>query len=283
MKIALIPPIPELGKYETEGIHLMLAHLLSDKDYVKYYAEMHKRGEYLILDNSAHEFGKGNPIEDLFDLCMEVGADEVVVPDVLFDRRGTIQGAKKTLAYLRTPAGVRHWVKAGQPALMFVPQGNSRKDWKDCYTQLLYLWSSHLQNAGWDEDLPVVFGVSKDYDYVRGGISSLVGEIKASKMQFKNLRVHCLGWPADLWSIARVAREHPWVRSTDSAKPFVYAWNEVLLEPGGAVPTYPHREKEYFTTALTDVQHSIAVRNVEVYQATARDEIMESAILPVSE
>lgn len=255
----------------------MLAHLLENTEYAAYYAQRHSEGEYLILDNSAHEHGKGNPMDVLLDLATSVGADEVVVPDVLFDRRGTLQGARKALEYLRTSTGRDHYFEAGTPTLMFVPQGTSRKDWRDCMAQLANMWGAHLASTGQSYNSKVVFGVSKDYDYVRGGISSLVTEIDmVRKKMFPLTQVHCLGWPADLWSIAQVAREHPWVRSTDSAKPFVYAANEILLEPGGDVPKYPHREVDYFSTELSDLQARIAERNVEVYLATARDVLMQS-------
>lgn len=267
MKIALIPPIPELWNFPSTGVHLLLSHLLEDERYVEYYKERRRQGDYLILDNSAHEFGKGNDAEQLLKQASALRAQEVVCPDILFDANGTVESTRTMLRYIEKHKEV--WEEAGEPRLMIVPQGGNRTEWVKCLNNLLQAWESTL-----DEGVPLgdpVIGVSKDYDiFVKGGITTLIREYLGNNHEMTGT-VHCLGWPSNLWSLSRVQYECPWVRSTDSAKPFVYARAGILLEPGGAVPDYPHRGEHYFQATLNYQQHEIASRNIRVFDAAANN------------
>lgn len=264
MKIALIPPAPELRCFPSTGIHLLLSHLLEDERFLSYYQERRELGDYLILDNSAHEFGVGTKAEQLLKQATQLQAQEVVCPDVLFDANGTVEATRQMLKYLeKHPTS---YTKAGEPRLMVVPQGQDRTQWVKCLNNLLRAWDSTREEIDIGE--PVI-GVSKDYDvFVKGGITTLVYKY------LQGYEVHCLGWPSDLWSLARVQQECPWVRSTDSAKPFVYARHHVLLEPGGRVPAYPRRPKNYFDIELNRQQREIAARNIRVFDAAATDALI---------
>ena len=68
-------------------------------------------------------------------------------------------------------------------------------------------------------------------------------------------------WSNNLWSTALIAGRYPWIRSTDSAKPFVFAKNYIRLEPGGPIPSYPRRDPEYFHAPLRQSQWEIAMFN----------------------
>lgn len=270
MKTALIPPIPHLGQFATGGIHLLLSHLVKAyPEYERHYSERATAGDYLILDNSAHEFGVGNGMAELMAQARALGAEEVVVPDVLFDWRATVESAKAAVSWLNSTPGKKAWELAGRPRLMYVPQGDGRSQWARCLQKLMF---AHQDLDG--EHGPPVIGISKDYYNLRGSLAGLIDEFVREWYEFERADVHCLGWPTSLWDLADVARDHPWVRSTDSAKPFVYAKAGILLEPGGKVPQYPRRDKRYFDDPLTDNSLEVAVRNAQVFEAAARDELV---------
>lgn len=271
MQIGLIPPIPELDRIPQTGFHLLLTHLLHDPDYRDFYKERKDDGDYLLLDNSAHEFGASQDHEELLWNANEVGAQEVILPDVLFDRRGTLERTKRMLKWLCDPGGWRVYQECGMPRFMLVPQGNVRSDWVQCLEQLLVIWDTYTYRFQSPIEEPVL-GISKDYDEWRGGLTYLIGHYVAPLRVVRDFDVHCLGWPRNLWSLAHVHRHFPWVRSTDSAKPFVYAKSGILLEPGGSIPEYPRRDVDYFTEPLEDWEK--AVRNVLVFQAAASDELV---------
>lgn len=271
----MIPPVPELERYAVGhgSIHLLLSHLTAIPGYTEFYADRSEAGDYLILDNSAHEHGKGNSMATLLEEAHALGAHEVVVPDVLFDASGTVESARQALSWLRSEEGVEDYKCARSPRLMLVPQGNTATEWSWCLNSLLtvyeqlYLGSSRLNHS------PPVIGISKDYYNWKGGLSSLITKYVLPHREdgHRNLDVHCLGWPNDLWCLASVTRQHSWVRSTDSAKPFVYAKNRILLEPGGKIPEYPRRDPNYFMEELTLKQRDVAQRNAEVFRAAAAD------------
>jgi hypothetical protein len=270
VKVALIPPIPDLFRQPKTGIHLILSHLLEDDRYYLFYKTRRAFGDYLILDNSAHELGASQAHSLLLEQAASLRAQEVVLPDVLFDRRGTVERTKRMLKWLQTDEGASAYAGAWTPALMLVPQGSDRPEWTLCLKGLLQAWDLYAPKTA-----RMVIGLSKDYDNWRGGLYQLIEQnilpLRKEKRQFD---VHCLGWSNNLWSLAAIARDFPWVRSTDSAKPFVFAKQRILLEPGGPCPKYPRRDAQYFEESLPKLEWEIARRNILVYQAAASNELI---------
>lgn len=274
MKVALIPPVPDLGRYDSD-IHLLLSHLVDKRPYFEFYKRRRRAGDYLILDNSAHEHGSGNAVHQLLFQAMILRVNEVVCSDVLFDAKGTAEKTEAMLQYIASDRGWDTYVAAGSPRLMLVPQGRNEREISQCLHRLLYLWEVHMARLA---TTPPVIGISKDYDdTVDGGIASLIVKYCAPARVRYWADVHCLGWPSNLWSLAEVCRQAPWVRSTDSAKPFVYARAGVRLEPGGEVPTYPHRTDDYFEKPLGR-STIIAKANVEVFKAAATNCLIENLV-----
>jgi hypothetical protein len=276
VRFGLIPPIPDLHRIPRTGLHLVLSHQFNDPTYEAYYRLRRHAGDYLILDNGAHELGAGQEPKDLLLKAASIQAQEVVLPDVLFDRRGTVHRSKRMLKWLTTYDGWATYVNAGMPRFMFVPQGTNMAEWATCLKHLFQAWDLFTSRMPEAIEDPVV-GISKDYDTWRGGLKYLIERYVAPWRSNQPFDVHCLGWPSNLWTLAEVCRTFPWIRSTDSAKPFVYAKAGILLEPGGKVPKYPRRDPEYFNEPLTFRQWNIALRNVEVFRATATDMLIPSA------
>jgi hypothetical protein len=272
MKTALIPPVPDLTHHATTDIHLLLSHLTHYPGYLDFYRKRGRQGDYLILDNSAHEHGHGNRAQELLFQAMVVGAHEVVCSDVLFDAHGTAQASEAMMRYISSDYGWESYMTAGSPRLMLVPQGKTEREVEQCLHRLIFLWTVHMERLSTH---PPVIGISKDYDdeIMDGGIAGFIAKYCEPIRNRLNIDVHCLGWPKNLWSLSEVHRQAPWVRSVDSAKPFVYARAGIRLEPGGDVPTYPHRTPDYFNTALGRCTN-IAQVNVEVFQAAASNELI---------
>lgn len=270
MQVGLIPPIAHLKTAEGTGFHLVLAHLLSDPRYFTFYKERRDEGDYLVLDNGAHELGAARDHIALLRDSATLRSQELVLPDVLFDRRGTIERTRRMLRWLNTKEGIRMYGIAGYPKLMFVPQGKDRAEWAVCFNELLGVIDKY-----WQPEMGIpVLGISKDYDEMRGGLPYLIGHyIEPLREEFE-FETHCLGWPRNLWSLAKTAQNFPWIRSTDSARPYVYARKGILLEPGGVVPTYPKRGSDYFDSRLTFPLLDIAKRNSEVFMATANNDLI---------
>tara|TARA_R110000868_G_scaffold192839_1_gene437420 strand:+ start:172 stop:981 length:810 start_codon:yes stop_codon:yes gene_type:complete len=84
IKYGYIAPI----KYQhlipkSADFHLILAHLLDNREYVDFYKEKIKRGDTVILDNSAFEFKRALSAEEIFGFIERSGIEPtyVVAPD----------------------------------------------------------------------------------------------------------------------------------------------------------------------------------------------------------
>lgn len=71
---------------ESADFHLILAHLLDDKDYVDFYKKKIERGDTVILDNSAFEFKRALSADEIFGFIERSGIEPtyVVAPDYPF-------------------------------------------------------------------------------------------------------------------------------------------------------------------------------------------------------
>ena len=273
MKAAMIPPIPHLDQFGHGPFHLLLSHLLVDDTYREHYKRERQGGAYLVLDNSAHENGHGDDPLSLLMAGFYLDAQEIVVPDVLEDCEGTIEAC---LAAHET------WFESGteildtySPAFMYVPQGKDEEEWAICLDSLVKIHGYCSRKYSLRRDL--VVGVSKDYDVWDGGLFRLLHE---HIMPLRNdlaqsgvkVQVHMLGWMRNLWNLQIIARAFPWIRSTDSAKPFVYAISQHNLTDYAVnreVPVYPKRKDRYFQTRMNPTQQAISRTNAWIFEQAA--------------
>jgi hypothetical protein len=203
--------------------------------------------------------------------AMEIYAQEVVVPDVLFDCEGTIEaclGAHETW-YESHYSGMQDL----DPSLMYVPQGKNVDEWYECFISLVRIHNFCAKRHNLRRDF--VLGLSKDYEVWPGGLKELIERyILPVKKELSNrgvrMHLHMLGWGRDLWKLNEIARDHPWIRSTDSAKPFVYASAGIKLKPPH-VPEYPKRPRAYFS--LKELDEKVCTHNVRMFVRAAKGEL----------
>ena len=274
MRTALIPPITHLHEYGHGSFHLLLAHLLKKPTYKKHYRGQRKLGAYLVLDNSAHEMGKGQDPDSLIKLGFELDAQEIVVPDVLDNAEATVEACLEAHESWFESSGMVEIMKVYDPAFMYVPQGKTEEDWIECLDSLFRIHYFCSRKYSLRRDM--VLGISKDYDGWDGGLPKLLREYVTPRRDELitaggRIHVHMLGWPRDLLTLQKVAEEFPWIRSTDSAKPFVYALQDLdlLINPRHK---YPGRDKNYFTQTLSPEQKLYADHNIGVFESCARGE-----------
>ena len=106
---------------ESADFHLILAHLLDDKEYVDFYKAKIKRGDTVILDNSAFEFKRALSADEIFGFIERSGIEPtyVVAPDYPYqDWKVTWES---TLAFIEE-------VKGKPYKVMAVPQ-SLKGDW----------------------------------------------------------------------------------------------------------------------------------------------------------
>ena len=262
MKVGFIPPIQHLREYGLGygNFALLLSDLMNEfPEYTKYYRTNRiANGTFLCLDNSAHEKGTGNDPEILWAQAYLCGANELVAPDCLDNYPETVR---------RSLAAAESWSRNSNPLLesiMYVPQGKDLLEWYHCLIDLIQIHETYLPT------LKLTIGLSKDYEVWTGGLLHIIDEYLSTLRRQHNFAVHLLGWGRDLWALRRIGSIHPWIRSTDSAKPFVYALGDILLDPISDPPRYPGRPSDYFHRSFGDTQSPIAQQNANTFILTAQ-------------
>ena len=250
MKAAIISPTPLLEKYATlsDNYHLVLSDVARrDSTYLQFYRKCSDRGDFVILDNSAHELGVGDMNHDFFDIARDIRASEIALPDRLFFGDDTVElsTAVAMTAHQELP-GVR---------LMGVPQGRTPLEWLYCLNGLLRLGIDTV-------------GISKDYEVWNGGLAELVKLVPESS----EIDIHLLGWGRQLGDLYDLANSGLKIRGVDSAKPLSYAIHGIRLpsDPQHICPTYPRRPYDFFK--ISEVDELTATMNCYVFKAWARGE-----------
>lgn len=256
MKVALIPPIPDLERFQSASrVHLALAHLAEEPDYCRFYAIRRTLGDYVILDNGACENEGPLDMQQLISIANRCRANELVLPDVQFSKDDTLWHLGKALGWLKVQ-GESSWRYAGSPRFMFVPQGENPEDWYDCY----YVGRKILDR--FRVDRPII-AVAKQYEQFEGGRLALVQRLR----EVGEPEVHLLGWAPPWESLLSIARFEPWVRSVDSAKPFNYAHHGVELRIHKVVERIP-RPADYFHVPTRNL--GLAHHNIEQFKLAAK-------------
>ena len=266
IKTAIIAPIQLLSTYSSpeipgEGYHLLLSNLFGSPMYVQYYTDRKTDGDYIILDNSAHELGHGENLSEMLKKIDRVGPNEVVVPDRLFFGDDTVRNAETFIPNFR-----RHFGTGIK--LMGVPQGRTPGEWEACARDLLALGVDTI-------------GISKDYEVWGGGLVTRLHAIRVYAQTFGlKVPVHMLGWGRELQQISEFGDyqigfgdEHTgaWIRGMDSAKPLVYAAAGIALSMSLSmpVPDYPSRMPNFFGLGNHEINPDLALQNIAVMRAWA--------------
>lgn len=262
MKVGLIPPIAHLNEFGQGEFHLILSHLLDTQpEYRNHYRDQASQGAFLLLDNSAHELGIGQDPEILLGQADDVGASEIACPDALFNADLTIE---MTTRALRLYKKEESFLDDRGIRLMIVPQAESIWEWGQCLKSLMKVHQHHFPGT------PFTVGVSKDYEKWPGGVPNLIARFVDPARDIFEFDVHLLGWGRHLHVLSALSARFPWIRSTDSAKPFVYAYKDLWLTLTSESPTYPTRPANYFDLVLSEEQLLIAKNNVRIFHRRAR-------------
>lgn len=273
MRLALICPIPDLELFAVRSrIHLVLPEYLTDKVYFNFYKHRREIGDYLILDNGAHEHDGPLPMSDLVMWANELRANEIVLPDVQRDTKATVRATRAALDWLDVSRPA--FEEAGSPVMMIVPQGKTMQEWTSCRWAMLKAVHEFMGGRKY----PVI-GIAKHHeDLIIGGVRRLVADTCS---WHSRASIHMLGWPRDLNSIAFTELDYPMIRSIDTARPLVFAKEQMspasehLPDPNSR--KYPSRDSEFFTDAIPGQDRGLAYRNIAWFAQRAGDTDMINA------
>jgi hypothetical protein len=236
MQAALISPISLLGHTEIPSTqyHLVLPHLLSRP---KYRQHFRKAEGFKILDNGVAE-GVHTHAELLFDLAEVVGADEIVVPDVMMHADATINHADRFQSHI-TPQ------REATYSFMGVCQGNSLDEILECADALHRL--GYINTFGIPRCYGNAFGVA-----ARGLVYKYLWEAYGDSHEY-----HFLGCTKHMNEL-ELLKNYPEVRGIDSSLPFVLAMEGLNFQD----EEYVDRQPAYFDRHFSDGQRRHAATNV---------------------
>lgn len=250
MEFYVISPVSNLEPMKLGDRIFALAHLwVQFPEYREFIKARKEEGYWITLDNSAAE--RALVTEDiLIDICHELMPDEVIAPDVLFDKQATIENAKSFKVRM-DQEGLSDKID-----FFFCPQGKTKQDWLDAYMWAIYQDWIHcigfskiaIPNAWlpeWKDDQGIKEARHMAYDY-----------LEANRALLKP--IHCLG-QGDPTEFAYY--NHPMMRSTDSVYPVWAAINgqDFRKDHTTRTPT-PHKLLEEYD--MKDVDMKLIETNV---------------------
>lgn len=233
MKLALIPPIPHLTWVDRFIYHMVIAPVAwENSGYAQYYR---KAKGFKILDNGAFE-GDMLSMKQIHQIARTIGANEIVLPDVLGDDVGTL-------------ALVTESLKSADEQFSYaaVVQGS---DYEACMRLVAY-YNVHPQIS--------TIMIPKHLGSIDQGIrTKLAG--------FAHKPVHLLGainnYTEEVMDIPYELRVK--IRGIDTSLPFVLASYFKRLKAGIDFSDLP-RQKAYFSKQLTGEQLDLASSNIDTY------------------
>ena len=206
-RLALIPPLSLVSRYggPINGTYMLLPQLFGNKEYDAFAARIAVPGAHVIMDNGAYEAEDTFTCPELFNLCWQHNVNELVIPDVLGDKEGTLG---KLYHFAGSTVRLRHKYKM---KYMLVTQGETVAECLSCVTEALEM-TNFITTVGIPKHL--VKTVNENARVV------LAGRIAA---RYPFLEIHFLGsapsWPDEIAFTKNV-------RSMDTSMPFVFAWHE---------------------------------------------------------
>ena len=206
---AIIPPVGDgLRILERVGLgyHLVLAQeLLRNKEYREYYRILGRLGHFIICDNGAAEH-ETPPFEEVVKVAKYIGASEIVMPDVVLDKQGTLDALLQSRVLDLVPPRMR----------FIVPQGRTAEEWRQCHIVMHRELDSRYATIGLSKYHHVPYGPGG-----RAQLLSLLPQwIRA------NTNIHILGIATSdpFEEVAQLsAAAAASIRGIDTAAPIAYA------------------------------------------------------------
>ncbi len=207
MKLAAIGNVHEQRHIRRLGLgyHMALGQrLIQDGEYYKVIQEYIHKGHFVIVDNGAAEPPEERiSFTSIAHAAMEMGADEIVLPDVIGDHVETVKGSLDPDVLSIIPQHKR----------FVVPQGTGWSNWERCLLQLVEVAN------------PATIGVAKWLEVWSGGRVKAL-ELIGKHNLHNRCHIHLLGIHSQ--PFAEVMACHLYfngIRGIDTATPFAYAQN----------------------------------------------------------
>lgn len=262
MKFYAIPPNNHLDVMEFGDRFFCLAHhFLEDSNYRDFFLNLRERSPsvFITLDNSAAEHSLVTE-NDLLHVVSKLKPDEVVAPDVLFDK-------DKTTANLKSFTEKLYKHNLQQTTSIFgCPQGATKEEWFDCYLTMIH--NPFVKCVGLSKiTVPKCWNNAEGDTKIAESRNQCIQELSDMSLLLKPL--HLLGMGEHTEFDFYLQRKTPCIRSSDSCYAVLAAINGIDFEQGDTrrIPT----TNEYFRYSMSFSQKSLAKKNIEYLKTKYKD------------
>ena len=241
---------------ESADFHLILAHLLDNKEYVDFYKQKIQRGDTVILDNSAFEFKRALSAEEIFKFIEDSGIEPtyVVAPDYPYEHWEVT--LESTLDFIER-------VRDSGFKVMAVPQSEEGdwKGWVECYKNMAY--NDEISVIGMSIlGIPNAFCSLTGTDDIAFNRIFATNYIIAEGIAHQDKWHHYLGLGGGPREIL-IQRQLGLMDSNDSSSPFWHGYLGIELDnslwglKGGKSPIPVNFEAEYEMHRVAAIQLNI--------------------------
>lgn len=258
MQLGIICPTSQLHTYASlSNFHLILPHLYDKHpEYVSFYKERIKAGDFVLQDNSIFELDQSLSQEQLLDFAESLGVSEMSAPEVLCNSEASLVKVEEFLSYRQK--------QASKIPVLAVAQGANIGDFISYFFKLNAIPEISTLGIPFDTDfvdIPTSIR-SKTLRYVLGRWAVVdIIEHQAEKLGVKIKPTHLMGLSDGVE--LQAYKNKPWIRSNDSSSAFVHGYNLVKYLDRG-LPCEKITEKLNFDLPkdMNSAQHDCILHNI---------------------
>jgi hypothetical protein len=253
MKFYAIPPNKHLNlTHEGDSYFVLAHHYVLDKNYKNFFLNLKetKPSAFITLDNSAAEHSLVTE-EVLLDVVKELKPNEVIAPDVLFNRDQTLMNLRSFKIKMRDLGLLEHTKIFG------CPQGSNKEEWLTCYYKMAN--DPFVSTIGLSKiAVPKCWNDATGDTMIAKSRNECVKHLYEKGWLIKPL--HLLGMGEHDEFEYYLANNIPHIRSSDSCYTILAAINGIDFERGDTtrIPT----TNAYFDVELTSEQIDLAKKNI---------------------
>lgn len=266
-KLAHIVPQGSLSKIKDKGYLMCLANVVQeDSAYAEFYKNLTRDDRYILMDNGAAE-GQQLSMKELVACYERIMPNEIVLPDTLCDCQGTLRKSSEAIVYLNDVYGM------DKPfTFMGVPQGCNLREWRECMEEMLQWPEIHAIGVSKFLQMKMQDEMAR-YD----AVAYLEDAIKEYR-RF-DIEVHLLGCSESPSTIAKIAKDFPFVRGCDSAYGYICTQADVRIyentkRPAGEIDFVYGRDYDTLSDNLTALELAADVFD-NSYDARWKQEVEE--------
>jgi len=236
-------------------------HYIQNERYKRHFLSLRNRSPkvWITLDNGAAEHSLVTE-ELLLNITSELKPDEVIAPDVLFNKDETLKNFKSFVQKMYNKSLLSH------TSVFACPQGSTKDEWLECYYQMVV--SPFVKCIGLSK-----IAVPKCWNNAEGdtmiGVSrnQCVEELISRHWLIKPL--HLLGMGEHEEFDFYLKNKIPNIRSSDSCYTVLAAMNKIDFQQGDntRIPT----TNAYFESELTEEQKQLAIKNLNYLKTMYKD------------